>query len=277
MKLFSWRKRKEEAQPLPPPPAEQEAGPLGFRGAILQEQGSRERQEDSVDMRNLQDVRMLRKMGLFAVVADGMGGMRDGKHASELAVNHLCASFSQEAPLEDPAGWLKEKIFQASGQIYQDLEGNGGSTVVACLIHQEKLWFASVGDSYLFLLRDGELNQLNHLQNLRQQEFLHSIQMGSADPEAGRFHPEAEALTGFLGMQDLTQPDSLKAPMPLKPGDVLLLCSDGVGGALDETELLYCLRQGKPVDICGAIRQRVIHKAIPYQDNYTALVIQCVQ
>ncbi len=250
--------------------------PFGYRAAYLQGQGKREKQEDSFGLVNHWDIISLRKMGLFAIVADGMGGMQGGKLASDTAVESFCSAFTQSAPLEDPVQWLRERTLLTNDRVCQLLGGQGGSTLVACLCHEEKLWFASVGDSFLYLLRGGELSRLNQMQTVLQREFLEEIRSGSADPTQGRKHKEAVALTGFLGMDDLTDVDQLLAPLPLQAGDTLLLCSDGVGGVLEEADILYCLNQGKAEDVCAALRQRVLSKEKTYQDNFTALVIQCV-
>ncbi len=250
---------------------------LGYCAAALQEQGKRDRQEDSFLIKNHQDVLQCHKRGLLAIVADGMGGMQGGKLASETGIHCIEDAFEEDAPLKDPVKWLEKQVYQANKQVIGLLDGKGGSTVVCCVIHQEKLWFASVGDSFLYLYRNGELSRLNQLQTVLQREYQQEIRDGSVDPTSARLHREAAAITGFLGMKNLENIDLLKSPLPLKAEDTLLLCSDGVGGVLEESDIIYCLQQGKAEEVCDALRQRVLSKDKRYQDNFTALVIQCVR
>ena len=157
MGIFTWLKGKRENPPLPEkaPPA------LGYRTAVLQGIGAREDQEDAYLFVNDRDVVRIRQEGLFALVADGMGGMASGQEASTVAAASLKESFSQFDRSEDLAPQLRQAMRQASGEIYQRLGGLGGSTAIACVLFQDLLWFASVGDSPLYLLRDQQLNRLN--------------------------------------------------------------------------------------------------------------------
>ncbi len=285
MKLFPWQKRKrvkpkmewdlpvDQDTPLPSVQRDE----LGYRAASLQGQGKRERQEDSYLLKNHQDVILCREKGFLAIVADGMGGMKGGKLASETGIKCLSDAYEKDAPLEEPAQWLEQHILQANHQVIRLLDGKGGSTAVCCVIYREKLWFASVGDSFLYLFRNGELSRLNRLQTVLHREYQKEIRGGNMDPALAKQHRDAAAITGFLGMKNLSDVDLLLAPLPLKAEDTLLLCSDGVGGVLEESDIIYCMNQGKAEEVCEALRQRVLSKCKPYQDNFTALVIQCVR
>lgn len=273
MGIFSWLKgRKKETAPPEPPPAF-----LEYQTCALQGIGSRESQEDAFFLLNDRDVLKIREEGLFAAVADGMGGMADGRAASSAAVSSLAESFSVMDWREDPAAQLEGAFRLAGERIYRLLEGRGGSTGVACMIYQERLWFASVGDSCLYLLRDHQLGRLNRPHNMRHLLYLRELQAGRADPVPGREHPESDALTSFLGMEDMEQVDLLRRPLSLEQGDVLLLCSDGVSGTLPEEVLVACLEQDTPRFMCKAMEQEIVKRALSHQDNYTAVVIRCVK
>ncbi len=270
MGFFSRRKNRAQK---PAAPSDQ----MGYLCAALQGIGSRENQEDAVAVVNDADVIRVRQEGLFAVVADGMGGMADGRAASSAAVASLLESFSALNRGGNIAGQLHDAMYRASGEVHGRLGGEGGSTAIACVLYQEKLWFASVGDSYLFLLRDHQLNRLNREHNMRHKIYRQTMERGSIDPAPGRENVEAAALTEFLGMDGMDNVDFLLKPLPLCPGDVLLICSDGVGGVLDETVLSACLSQETPKYMCTAMEQEILKKASPNQDNYTAVVIRCVK
>ena len=76
-------------------------------------------------------------------------------------------------------------------------------------------------------------------------------------------------------MDGLDEIDSLRHPMKLRAGDVLLLCSDGVGGVLSEDQLIECLSAPVPEEMCRRMHEMVIAAGRRYQDNYTALVVRC--
>lgn len=273
MGIFSWLKGRKNVAPVPDPVR----SPMGFQTGSLQGLGSRDSQEDAFFLLNDRDVLKIQEEGLFAVVADGMGGMADGRAASSAAVSSLAESFSRMDWKKDPASQLENAVRLAGDRVCRLLEGQGGSTAVACMIHDGRLWFASVGDSGLYLLRDHQLNRLNLPHNLRYQIYLRELRAGNMDPSAGRNHLETNALTSFLGMEEMEEVDLLRRPLLLASGDVLLLCSDGISGALTEDLLTACLEQETPRYICTAMEQEILKRALPHQDNYTAVVIRCVQ
>lgn len=249
---------------------------LSYRVGNLQGQGKRQRQEDGFCFINAMDVTAIRREGLLAVVADGMGGMMDGKVASETAL----AVLRQEFPLLDRQGdlavQLRRGVLRAGDAVYERLGGDGGTTVVACLFYEEQLLYVSVGDSFLYLLRDGELLRLNREHNVENELWLRGIRVGSMDPAPGRMDIEHSALTAFLGMDGLSELDELRLPLPLHDGDRFLICSDGVGGVLSEETLRRCLEETEPQDCCAALQRAIIEVDHPYQDNYTALVVHCL-
>ena len=107
------------------------------------------------------------------------------------------------------------------------------------------------------------------------QTVLDAIYDGNLDPSAGANAAQKEAVTHFLGLDGLDETDSFRCPLKLVPGDVILLCSDGVGGVLTYPVMEKCLSHGVPADMCAALEAAVRARNLQYQDNYTALVIQC--
>ncbi len=259
----------------PAPPQEPPKRRLSYRVANLQGVGNRQRQEDSFTFVNAMDVTEIRRKGLLAVVADGMGGMRDGRLASETAIASLKADFQAMDRSRDLGPQLRDGILSASGKVFAALGGDGGSTVVTCVFYEEELYFASVGDSFGFLFREGQLLQLNREHNVRTEDYLEILRSGSVDPERAREDPEGPALTGFLGMENLREVDEFLKPMRLHDGDLILLCSDGVAGVLSEDILKSCLGKRTPEEMCIALEEAVKSENRRYQDNYTALIIQC--
>lgn len=274
MKIPFLRKKTEELLPISP---NREAGKrlLTYQTACFQGIGRRDEQQDAYALLNGDDVVSIKQEGLFALVADGMGGMTGGREASETVIASLRSAFDGMNREEDLALQLKDAVKQAGEQVYEKLRERGGSTVIACLFYQEHLYYASVGDSSLFLLRDGELTQLNRAQNSLQREYARTVCRGSMDPAPARESSEQEALTHYVGMSWLDDVDFFRRPLKLLPGDLILACSDGVSGYLSPAELHSCLTSGTPRDICSQLEDAIIRTNHPYQDNYTAVVVYC--
>lgn len=259
-----------------PAPARDPGRPLVFRTAALQGVGRRERQEDACALVNDRDPALLREQGLLCVVADGMGGMEGGREASETAVATLLDAFRLFDRGAELAAQLNGALRTANEAVFRRLGGKGGSTAVVCLIRDEKLYFSSVGDSYLFLLRGGRLLRLNRSQNVLHQIWLEMIRSGESDFLSALREPDRDAITGFLGMRALDEIDFFRRPLRLEAGDVLLVCSDGVGGVLPAPALAGCLSEGGPEEAAEALERWIKTCDLSYQDNYTALVVQCV-
>lgn len=270
---MAWFKKKQKKNVTVSPETENSSG-LRYQIENLQGIGARARQEDSFTLMNALDEQQYKDQGLMFAVCDGMGGMRDGKAASETAVSSFRRFFQEMDRSGKIAAQLKESVFIASEEVERLLEGDGGSTVVIGVILHEQLYFASVGDSYFYLRRDGKLYRLNAEQNLCHQRYLENIRDGIFDPKECREDPEAAALTQFLGMPGLSEVDCSTRPMFLQKGDILLACSDGVGGVLDEKEILDALELSE--DAGRRIEQCIVEHAKRNQDNYTALIIRCV-
>lgn len=267
---MAWFKKREKRNKTVSP--ETGVG-LCYQIENLQGIGTRTEQEDSFTLVNALDEQLYNDYGLMLAVCDGMGGMKDGKIASETAINSFRKFFAEMDRNGKIAMQLKESVFAASNEVENLLDGDGGSTVVIGIIFHEQLYFASVGDSYFYLMRDGKLYRLNAEHNLCHQRYLENIRDGVFDPIECREDPETAALTQFLGMTGFSEVDCSVRPMYLQKGDILLACSDGVGGVLDEQEIIDILKCSE--GICRQIEQRIAEHEKPNQDNYTALIIKC--
>ena len=268
---MAWLKKKRKMSVTIDPST---VGRMRYQIGNLQGIGTRARQEDAFTLVNALDEQQYDDYGLMFVVCDGMGGMKDGKVASETAINSFRNFFSEMDRSGKIAIQLKKSVFAASEEVEKILDGDGGSTVVIGIIIHEQLYFASVGDSYLYLKRGGQLYRLNTEHNICHQMYLEKIRDGIFDPKACQEDPEAATLSQFLGMIGLSEVDCSVRPMFLQKGDILLACSDGVGGVLSEQEIMEALDD--PEEACRQIEQCIVEHVKPNQDNYTALVIKCV-
>ena len=248
---------------------------LSYQVANLQQKGARPYQEDSFAFVNALDVTEIRENGLMAIVADGMGGMEAGKQVSEMAVSCMVSAFSQMQRTGDLALQLRNAVIAADDALVQRFKGIGGTTLISCIIYDEKLYFASVGDSYLYLMRGGSLYRLNREQNYRHQLYTEAISAGSIDPTEADQDPDGHRLSAFLGMGGLSDLDYLRQPSPLRDGDTRLLCSDGVGGVVTESQIIQNLSNNSAAEMCLNLDESVRRASRVHQDNYTALVIRC--
>ena len=275
---MAWLDRfltKSKSSSAPKPEAEPISPLLSYQVANLQQKGARPYQEDSFAFVNALDVTEIRENGLMAIVADGMGGMEAGQQVSEMAVSCMVSAFSQMQRTGDLALQLRNAVIAADDALVQRFKGIGGTTLISCIIYDEKLYFASVGDSYLYLMRGGSLYRLNREQNYRHQLYTEAISAGSIDPTEADQDPDGHRLSAFLGMGGLSDLDYLRQPLPLRDGDILLLCSDGVGGVVTESQIIQNLSNNSAAEMCLNLDESVRRAARVHQDNYTALVIRC--
>lgn len=268
-KLFS-REKARTPESGPEPTLE---GPLVLRAANVQGQGDRERQEDSFAIVNAADLELQKSQGLLALVADGMGGMEDGKAASQWAAECMVRLF-QERTEEDVPNWLYRSVHTVSDSVFQSFAGRSGTTLVTVHIREGLLHWLSVGDSGIFLMRNGGVFQLNREHTCLNRLFLQELEREPMDKTRALSDPDAPRLTSFVGIDRLTEVDLSLRPLELQRGDVLLLCSDGISGVLTPPELLECMSL-EPEEGCALLERMVLEKGIAGQDNYTGVLISC--
>lgn len=196
------------------------------------------------------DEQFLRK-GRLAVVADGMGGYEGGQEASRLAVETLVASY-RDFGGDDPQQALIEALQAAHEQIrhysfaHPELRGMG-TTCTAAAIVQDALYFVHVGDTRLYLIRDGQITRVT-----RDHSYVgRLVEAGMISAEDAETHPQRNILTAALGTNPDLIMDTPGHPEPLRPEDVLLICSDGLWGQVRDHEILDAVT-GKTVEQAGS-------------------------
>jgi serine/threonine protein phosphatase PrpC len=221
-------------------------------------------------------------LGLF-VVADGMGGHKGGEVASHLAVETIQKFIADSAGTADitwPFGLeaknsidmnrLTTAVRLANRKIYNegtkspDLSGMG-TTVVAALVAGDRMTLVSVGDSRIYRLRQGALEQLTE-----DDTWLASVLGAKQAEDADPSHPLRHVLTSVVGTRDDVKPGLREEQ--LEPGDRFILCTDGVHGKLDSASLTTVL-SGTATAADGATK--LVGEAITRgtSDNATAIVI----
>ncbi len=185
------------------------------------------------------------------VVADGMGGAQAGEVASGLAA----AAFRefQGAPGLTGEEQLAATIREANRRIHEraqsDTGASGmGTTVTAALVQGDRLAVGHVGDSRAYLIRDGKLRQLTEDHSLVGD----LIRSGRLTPREAEVHPQRSVITRALGTDPEVAVDTFT--VETKPGDVLLLCSDGLTSMVDDKSILSIMSASGPLgDVAHAL------------------------
>lgn len=233
--------------------------------------GARSYQQDS-----LGHTQVLGGTGTLAMVADGMGGLSGGDQVSQQIImtglNYAAAmtAVTEANPLVDMVRQINADINRMLGP---DLIYKCGSTLIAVLAVKDRFHWISVGDSRIYLYRAGFVNQLNTDHDLMQL-WMPEILSGDRSYAAATQDPEGRKVTSFIGMGDLKYMDYSRQAIRLRPGDRLILVTDGVYGAVPPETMAAIFKANQNVsDAAQALDQAVRVAALPHQDNYTALIL----
>ncbi len=202
------------------------------------------------------------------VVADGMGGHRAGEVASAHAVDELRGAL--EAGRIESGADLVRALQDAHAVIVADAQRNPprrgmGTTCVAMLIGQDVTHVAHIGDSRAYLLRAGRLERLTEDHSL----VAALVREGSLREEDAERDPRRHIVLRALGADDEPRPDLRE--IPLRAGDRLLLCSDGLSGVVAEHDMATLLANGTPSEAADGLVARTLDLGAP--DNVTVIVV----
>lgn len=200
--------------------------------------GNRQYQQDSVFVSQSKILAANKKVRVLEVVCDGMGGMADGGRAARTGTQMMKDDFMkiEKEPEVDIPRFLENEVRRIDRVIaaFPQEDGHGsGSTIVAVIAEDNRLYWVSVGDSRIYIFRGNEMKQLtkDHNYLLRLSEL---VANGEMSLEEAKRQPQKEALISFLGIGGLELIDIAHTPLELIPGDIVLLCSDGVTKTLED-------------------------------------------
>ena len=244
----------------------------GMRRAGGQFLGKREVQEDEL---GFVDGPTLDPGGQHPVVivADGMGGHASGELASRLAVRAFIEAYGTEGRPADRLRAALDRANQAIDDAIRDnlsLDGMG-TTLVAAAITADGLEWVSVGDSPLYLCRGGRLKRLNEDHSMAPV----IAAMREIDPATARGMNPNELRSALVGFA-LTKVDASPMPELLRPGDLILLASDGLN-TLDDGEIASIVsasRRDGPEAVKDALLAAVAAQDAPAQDNVTVALLE---
>jgi protein phosphatase len=217
------------------------------------------------------------QQGAIFAVCDGMGGAAAGEIASQLAVDiiyeRLIDGLGERSIKRDELARRLVRAVEAAGlRIFHEAKADRsrrgmGTTVTAAALVDEVLFFAQVGDSRGYVLRNDHLVQLTRDQSLVNQ----LIEAGQLTEEEAETFEHNNIILQALGTSDTVQVDLTFAE--LRRGDILLLCSDGLSGMVRFEDIRETLRSGaEPLDICKALTEKANQAG--GHDNITVIIVQ---
>ncbi len=214
-------------------------------------------------------------LGQVFVVCDGMGGHEAGEVAATIAIQAIQETLSQATPDYPPDYWLRRSLNTAHLAVHQAPQKGLGSpqmgttAVVLLLTSQNEAWWAHIGDSRLYLFRNGKLYSLTRDHSL----VAWYVESGFITPAQAHRHPESNQLLLSLGgSKDIFLVEAPSIPLSIQSGDLFLLCSDGLSGYVSEAAITQILSSPKPLS--EKVRN-LVHAALAEggYDNVTVLLV----
>jgi serine/threonine protein phosphatase PrpC len=244
----------------------------GIEVASLTDVGcQRENNEDSYLYWEPAGDEEFQRKGRLAVIADGMGGHEGGLEASRLAVETVREVYDQGFR-DDPQTALVESFAAAHARIQEFAERHPafhgmGTTCTALVLRDRQLYFAHVGDSRLYLLRDAQVLRLT-----RDHSYVgRLVENGIVRAEDAEKHPQRHILTAALGAGREVAVDGAEHGVALQDGDDLLLCTDGLWSVVTEEELEMAVTANTPAECCAFLVKLARQRGGP--DNITLQVL----
>lgn len=227
-----------------------------------------------------QDYYLLQKLGahdLLAVVCDGMGGARSGNVASRLAAEVFTEEIKRgyrPGMSQDKADYLlRTAVSIANTAVYENAQLNAdmkgmGTTLVAVLVLGKRAYFANVGDSRGYLMNRQGIQRVTLDHSLVEL----MVQRGELSSEQAKSYPGKNFITRAIGTEQSVECDLYTSP--LRQGDCILLCSDGLTNHLADQELLFEVIHGvNKQDCCQRLMGIAKDRGAP--DNVTVVLVVC--
>ena len=214
--------------------------------------------------------------GIF-IVADGMGGHAAGEVASEMAVQIVARELEDVRSLAEEqrvADQMRRALKAANAAIFErtisEVDKQGmGTTASVLVLSSGKYLIGQVGDSRIYLLRDGALRQITKDHSYVQEQ----VDAGFLTPEQARYHPYSNVITRCVGAGQDVEPDTYLGEV--KTGDLFLVASDGLTGMVDDRRLQQLLlSRASPGRLVDALISEANGRG--GLDNITAIIVQIV-
>jgi protein phosphatase len=210
--------------------------------------------------------------GRLLIVADGMGGHRGGATASRLAGETVKMQYLDSETNDIPTA-LRQSLARANARIFSEAQSNPelrgmGTTTSVLAVRDHHGWLAHVGDSRIYLVRDGAIQQLTDDHSL----VATMVREGLLTSQEAETHPRRNVLQRSMGVAEDVEID-VRGPFELREGDTFILCSDGLHGVVKEHELQE-IAAGTIEEAADEFLRRALERGAP--DNVTVIVARVV-
>lgn len=242
-----------------------------------QDIGQRQEQQDYLAFSDPGNEEFVCHGGLLGFVADGMGGMAFGREASEIAGKTFLRAYEAKAPDESIPAKLKSALEQANHAVSSIIRQEGlnrgevGTTFAAAVIHEKCLYWVTVGDSRIYLYRGGRVFLVNESHTIGK-DLDRRAAAGHISRRDALHDPERCILTSYLGVEPLPQVDISVHPYRLRPGDRVVISSDGLFDVLTDAEIAGRIK-GDLQDASEQLVRAALDKNSPHQDNVTVIAM----
>ncbi|MEK6410541.1 MAG: Stp1/IreP family PP2C-type Ser/Thr phosphatase [Acidobacteriota bacterium] len=212
----------------------------------------RELNEDSGTYIQPDDPELQASKGLLILVADGMGGHSAGEVASGLAVEVITRVYYEDSG--DPLSALKKAFREANREIHKAAEKDEsragmGTTCTALVLQNGTAISAHVGDSRLYLVREGAI----YLMTEDHSAVMEMVKAGLITIEQARHHPEKNVILRAMGSHPEVEVTTWQEPFPVRAGDRFLLCSDGLYDLVEDEEIRREVEAAEPRSACQSL------------------------
>ncbi|MGD8567275.1 MAG: protein phosphatase 2C domain-containing protein [Gammaproteobacteria bacterium] len=228
--------------------------------------GNRKSNQDRIGVVETPDAVLL-------VLADGLGGHAGGDVAAETVVDCAFRHFNNaDKPIRNPGNFLKHVILRTQREILDlaascDPPLQAKSTCVLCIIQDGFAHWAHVGDSRLYVIREGKV--IKRTQDHSRVEEL--FQKGVISEKEKRSHPDKNLLTRCIGSETHRPQPQIAPAFPLQKNDVILLCSDGLWSPLSDQDIVRGLKQQNLGDAIEDLSSDAEEASYPHSDNISVI------
>ncbi|MBI3952087.1 MAG: Stp1/IreP family PP2C-type Ser/Thr phosphatase [Acidobacteria bacterium] len=219
-----------------------------------------------------EDETLFARKGRLVIVADGMGGHQGGEVASQVAFEMVRDAYF-ESPEEDPRQALVDAFQSANGAIYDLARSNSalegmGTTCSALLLKDDQAFLAHVGDSRIYLTREGKILQLTQDHSV----VMDKVREGVLTEAEARHHAERNLINRAIGVAPTVEVDVSSLPIPTYEGDIFVLCSDGLSTLVAAEEIRDVVANQHPQDACKMLVE--LAKSRGGYDNITIQIVK---
>jgi len=252
-------------------PTDPHLTPLTVSTGFLTDTGpTRTSNEDSVAVVSPGEFKALLGKGILALVADGMGGHEGGEVASSIAASRVPEIYYGADT--NPQEALLAGFEAANHDIFEVARKNGkltgmGTTCTAVAIVNGMAYLAHAGDSRAYLLRGGQIYCMTEDHSAT----MALVKQGLLTMAQAKYHEDRNVILRAMGTHPQLEVDKWSTPFPLRPGDRMLLCSDGLYETISDDELNQIATSHEPQEACDELIRLAIERSV--SDNSTVVIM----